>query len=111
MFIAQVYGVDLDLSHQIILLLTLMLATKGAAAVPGALLVTIAGTVVAFGLPIEGIALILGVDRFMDMGRTATNVIGNSIATIVVAKWEHLLPDDVLRRAYLKEFNSKVAVD
>lgn len=91
-FIAQVYGIPMDLGQQLMLILTLMLATKGMAAVPGAVLITIAGTVAAFGLPIEGVALILGVDRILDMGRTATNVIGNTVATVVVAKWENALP-------------------
>ncbi len=99
-FIAQVYGVPMDLGQQLLLILTLMLATKGMAAVPGAVLITIAGTVAAFGLPIEGVALILGVDRILDMGRTATNVVGNTVATIVVARWEKALPDDVLKTAY-----------
>lgn len=91
-FIAQVYGIPMDLGQQLMLVLTLMLATKGMAAVPGAVLITIAGTVAAFGLPIEGVALILGVDRILDMGRTATNVVGNTVATVVVAKWEKALP-------------------
>jgi proton glutamate symport protein len=91
-FIAQVYGIPMNLGEQLMLVLTLILATKGMAAVPGAVLITIAGTVAAFGLPIEGVALILGVDRILDMGRTATNVVGNTVATVVVAKWEKVLP-------------------
>lgn len=105
MFIAQVYGVPLDISQQVMLVLTLAFATKGMAAVPGAVLITIAGTVAAFGLPVEGVALILGIDRLLDMGRTATNVIGNCVATIVVARWEKALPDDVLQEAYLKNYD------
>jgi proton glutamate symport protein len=110
MFIAQVYGIPLDIGQQVILLLTLMLATKGMAAVPGAVLITIAGTVAAFGLPVEGVALILGVDRLLDMGRTATNVIGNTVATVVVARWEKALPNDVLKEAYAKKYNEQVQV-
>ncbi|GHU19710.1 proton glutamate symport protein [Betaproteobacteria bacterium] len=105
MFIAQVYGVPLDYGQQIMLVLTLAFATKGMAAVPGAVLITIAGTVASFGLPVEGVALILGVDRLLDMGRTATNVIGNSVATIVVARWEGALPQSVLQEAYRKDYN------
>jgi proton glutamate symport protein len=103
-FIAQVYNVPMDLGQQIMLVLTLMLATKGMAAVPGAVLITIAGTVAAFGLPIEGVALILGVDRILDMGRTATNVVGNAVATVVVARWEKALPKEVLEAAYAKSY-------
>jgi proton glutamate symport protein len=108
MFIAQVYGVPMPLSHQLLLMFTLMLATKGMAAVPGAVLITIAGTCVAFGLPIEGVALILGIDRLLDMGRTATNVVGNAVATVVVARWEKVLPDEVLKKSYKLEYGSKL---
>ena len=107
MFIAQIYGVPMPLSHQLLLMLTLMLATKGMAAVPGAVLITIAGTCVAFGLPIEGVALILGIDRLLDMGRTATNVVGNAVATVVVARWEKVLPDEVLKKSYKLEYGLK----
>ena len=103
-FLAQVYNVPLNIAEQITLLLTLMLATKGMAAVPGAVLITITGTAVAFGLPIEGVALILGVDRFLDMGRTATNVIGNAVATVVVARWEKELPQETLQLAYARSY-------
>jgi proton glutamate symport protein len=68
--------------------LTLMLTTKGIAAVPRASLVVLSGTLVSFDLPIEGVAIILGVDELMDMARTATNVLGNCLATVVVARWE-----------------------
>ena len=103
-FLAQVYNVPLNIAEQITLLLTLMLATKGMAAVPGAVLITITGTAVAFGLPIEGVALILGVDRILDMGRTATNVIGNAVATVVVARWEKELPQETLQLAYARSY-------
>ncbi len=87
-FVAQAANVQLTIGQQISMLLTLMLSTKGIAAVPRASLVVLAGTLAQFGLPLEGIALILGVDEFMDMARTATNVIGNCLATAVVARWE-----------------------
>jgi len=87
-FIAQASGVHLALSTQIIMMLTLMLTTKGVAAVPRASMVVLSGTLVAFGLPLEGIALILGVDAFMDMARTAVNLLGNCVATVVVSRWE-----------------------
>jgi proton glutamate symport protein len=88
MFVAQAANKPLSISQQIIMLLTLMLSTKGIAAVPRASLVVLAGTLAQFDLPLEGIAVILGVDELMDMARTATNVIGNCFATVVVARWE-----------------------
>ncbi len=88
MFVAQAANHPLTVGQQVTMLLTLMLSTKGIAAVPRASLVVLAGTLAQFDLPIEGIALILGVDELMDMARTATNVIGNCLATVVVARWE-----------------------
>ena len=90
-FIAQLYGIDLSFGQQITMLLTLMLTSKGMAAVPRASLVVIAGTMAQFGLPEAGLVLILAVDQFLDMGRTGTNVVGNAVATVVVAKWEGAL--------------------
>ncbi|MBO0931756.1 dicarboxylate/amino acid:cation symporter [Fibrella aquatilis] len=87
-FIAQAYGVPLTLQQQIFMLLTLMITSKGIAGVPRASLVVIAGTLSQFNLPVEGLALILGIDPFLDMGRSATSVMGNAVATSVVAKWE-----------------------
>jgi proton glutamate symport protein len=87
-FVAQMSNIQLSLGQQLLIILTLMLSTKGIAAVPRASLVVLAGTLAQFGLPLEGIAVILGVDELMDMGRTATNVIGNCVATVVVARWE-----------------------
>ena len=90
-FIAQAYGIDLPILTQITILLVLMVTSKGIAAVPRASLVVVAATLGQFNLPVEGIAFILAVDHFMDMGRTATNVLGNAIATAVVTKWEGML--------------------
>ena len=87
-FIAQLYGIQLTTGQEITMLLTLMLTSKGMAAVPRASLVVIAGTMAQFGLPEGGLVLILAVDQFLDMGRTGTNVVGNAVATAVVAKWE-----------------------
>jgi proton glutamate symport protein len=87
-FVAQAAGVQLSVGQQITMLLTLMLTSKGVAGVPRASLVILAGTLASYGLPLEGITLILGVDELMDMARTMTNVIGNCLATVVVAKWE-----------------------
>ena len=87
-FIAQVYGVHLDLGTQMTMLLVLMLTSKGIAGVPRASLVVVAATCGMFKIPIEGIALILPIDHFCDMFRSATNVLGNALATSVVGKWE-----------------------
>jgi Na+/H+-dicarboxylate symporter len=87
-FIAQVYGIPLDTGTQLTMLLVLMLTSKGIAGVPRASLVVVAATCGMFNIPIEGIALILPIDHFCDMFRSATNVLGNSIATAVVGKWE-----------------------
>ena len=88
-FISQVYGVPFPLEQQLLMVLTLMLSTKGIAAVPGASLIVIAGTAAAFGLPVEGLALILGVDRILDMARTVCNLSGNCLAAAVVGRWEN----------------------
>ncbi len=90
-FIAQAYGIDLSIGTQIMILLTLMISSKGIAAVPRASLVVITGTLAMFGLPVEGVAIILAIDQFLDMGRTATNVVGNAVATSVITKWEGML--------------------
>jgi len=95
LFVAQAYNVELSLGTQITMLLILMLTSKGMAGVPRASLVVIAATLNQFNIPEAGLLLILGVDTFLDMGRSATNAIGNSIATAAVAKWEgELLPPD-----------------
>lgn len=87
-FIAQAAGIHLPIGTQLAMMLTLMLTTKGVAAVPRASMVVLSGTLIAFGLPLEGITLIIGVDEFMDMARTSVNLFGNCVATTVVTKWE-----------------------
>ncbi|WP_447751871.1 dicarboxylate/amino acid:cation symporter [Sphingopyxis fribergensis] len=100
-FIAQAYNIDLSITEQILILLTLMVSSKGIAAVPRASLVVITATLAMFDLPIEGVALIFAIDQFLDMGRTATNVVGNAVATSVITKWEGMLeapePADIER--------------
>jgi Na+/H+-dicarboxylate symporter len=91
LFIAQSYGIHLDLGTQLSMLLVLMLTSKGIAGVPRASMVVIAGTLSTFNIPEAGLALLLGIDPLLDMGRSATNVVGNSIATVVVSKWENAL--------------------
>jgi Na+/H+-dicarboxylate symporter len=102
-FIAQAYDIPLGFGTQVAMLLTLMLTSKGVAGVPRASLVVIAATLGQFSLPEEGLLLILGIDTFLDMGRSATNVIGNSLATAVVAKWEGQLVMDADGRAMIGE--------
>ena len=87
-FVAQAAGVHLTIGQQIVMLLTLMLTSKGVAGVPRASLVILLGTLASFHLPVEGVIVILGVDELMDMARTAVNVVGNCLATVVVARWE-----------------------
>lgn len=87
-FIAQAAGMDLSIGTQVAMMLSLMLTTKGVAAVPRASMVVLSATLTAFGLPLEGLVLIIGVDEFMDMARTTVNLLGNCVATTVVARWE-----------------------
>jgi len=88
LLIAQAYGIDLSIGQQITMLLVLMITSKGIAGVPRASLVVIAATVAGFGIPEAGLALLLPIDQFLDMGRTATNVVGNAVATVAVSKME-----------------------
>ncbi|MEG1224315.1 MAG: glutamate/aspartate:proton symporter GltP [Hafnia sp.] len=88
-FIAQLYGIDLSLGQEIVLVLTLMVTSKGIAGVPGVSFVVLLATLGSVGIPLEGLAFIAGVDRILDMARTALNVVGNALAVLVIAKWEH----------------------
>lgn len=88
MFLAQAYNIHLSIGHEITMLLILMLTSKGVAGVPRASLVVIAGTISMFNIPEAGLALLIGIDPLLDMGRSATNVLGNAVATAVVSKWE-----------------------
>jgi proton glutamate symport protein len=87
-FVAQAAGIDMPLSQQLLMMLTLMLTSKGVAAVPRASLVILSGALAQFDLPLDGVALILGVDAVMDMARTSVNLVGNCLATVVMARWE-----------------------
>lgn len=103
-FIAQAYGVDLDIWHQITLLAVLMLTSKGAAGVTGSGFITLAATLAAFPMiPVEGIALLIGVDRFMSEARAVTNLIGNGVATVVVSKMEKEFDPEQEKRALAGE--------
>jgi len=96
-FVAQLAGVEMNLGQQIVMMLTLMLTSKGVAGVPRAALVVLTATLTSFNLPLEGAAILLGIDQIMDMGRTAVNVMGNCIATAVVARWEGVFDDGRMR--------------
>ncbi|HET7506090.1 MAG TPA: cation:dicarboxylase symporter family transporter [Kofleriaceae bacterium] len=94
LFVAQAAGVDMSLSAQVSAMLLLMVSSKGVAGVPRAALVVLAVALTAFHLPAEGVAILLGIDALMDMGRTCVNVVGNCVATVVVAAWERAIPAD-----------------
>jgi len=103
-FIAQAVGVDLSLREELLLIGVLLLTSKGAAGVTGSGFITLAATLGVLGgkVPVEGVALILGIDRFMSEARAITNIIGNGVATMVVAKWEGLRDDDQMRAAFAR---------
>ena len=89
LFCAQVVGIEIPLQQQLMIMLTLMLTSKGIAGVPRVSLVILTGTLSSFGLPLVGVAVLLGIDQILDMGRTTVNLIGNCVATTVVARWEN----------------------
>ncbi|WP_304168651.1 glutamate/aspartate:proton symporter GltP [Lonsdalea britannica] len=101
-FIAQLYGIDLTISQEVVLVLTLMLTSKGIAGVPGVSFVVLLATLGSVGIPLEGLAFIAGVDRILDMARTALNVVGNALAVLVIAKWEGQF-DEEKARSYESE--------
>ncbi|HIX83500.1 MAG TPA: cation:dicarboxylase symporter family transporter [Candidatus Megamonas gallistercoris] len=103
-FLAQMYDIEFGITQHIMMLLTLMISTKGIAGVPGASIIVIAGTAASFGIPTEGIAIILGVDRIMDMARTFCNIFGNCIATVVVGLWEREIKREEIKHAYKNIF-------
>lgn len=96
-FSSQLVGINLDLNQQIIIMLALMLTSKGVAGVPRAALIVLAGTLASFNIPILGVAILLGIDQILDMGRTAVNLIGNCIATVVIARWENVFDYDKMK--------------
>ncbi|RBN39457.1 glutamate:protein symporter, partial [Priestia megaterium] len=107
-FIAQMYGIDMSITQQISLILILMVTSKGIAGVPGVSFVVLLATLGSVGLPVEGLAFIAGIDRLLDMGRTAVNVIGNSLGAIVISKWEGQF-NDKDKEAYINEVTKKVS--
>ena len=101
LFIAQLYGIAMPIEQQLLVMVTLMLSTKGIAGVPGAGIIVVAATAAAFNLPTEGVAILLGIDRILDMIRTICNVCGNCMATVVVSCWEKELNKDKFREEKL----------
>lgn len=89
-FSSQLVGIHLDLNQQIVIMIALMLTSKGIAGVPRAALIVLAGTLASFNIPILGVAILLGIDQILDMGRTTVNLIGNCVATVVIARWENV---------------------
>ncbi len=108
-FVAQLAGVPMTFGQELVMMLTLMLTSKGVAGVPRAALVVLTATLTQFGLPLEGAAILLGIDQIMDMGRTAVNVMGNCIATVVVARWEGVFDDAQMRTFTAEEVSSPAA--
>ena len=106
-FVAQVAGIELTFGHQLVIVFTLMLTSKGVAGVPRASLVILMGTAASFGLPVEPIFIILGIDELMDMARTSVNVIGNCLASAVIARWEGEFDDNI----HLKEEDLEAAIN
>ena len=108
MFVAQLAGLPMTLGQQVGMMLTLMVTSKGVAGVPRAALVVLTATLAQFGLPLEGAAILLGIDQIMDMGRTAVNVVGNCLATVVVARSEDVF-DDARMKAFARERGVRAA--
>lgn len=102
-FSSQIVGINLDLNQQLIIMLALMLTSKGVAGVPRVSLIVLAGTLASFNIPILGVAILLGIDQILDMGRTTVNLIGNCVATVVIARWERVFDYDKMREFVKKE--------
>lgn len=108
LFIAQLYGIQMPIEQQLLVMVTLMLSTKGIAGVPGAGIIVVAATAAAFNLPTDGVAILLGIDRILDMIRTICNVCGNCMATVVVARWEHELTKETFIARYTDFIKGKL---
>ncbi len=107
-FSSQICGIELNLNQQIIMMLALMLTSKGIAGVPRVSLVVLAGTLASFNIPIIGVAILLGIDQILDMGRTTVNLIGNCVATVVIARWEKVFDYDKMK-VFIKDLESEDA--
>ena len=105
-FSSQICGINLDLNQQIVMMLVLMLTSKGIAGVPRVSLVVLAGTLSSFNIPLIGVAILLGIDQILDMGRTTVNLIGNCVATVVIARWEKVFDYDKMR-LFIEEIDAE----
>lgn len=103
MFSSQLVGIHLDINQQLIIMLALMLTSKGVAGVPRAALIVLAGTLASFDIPVLGVAILLGIDQILDMGRTTVNLVGNCLATVVIARWENVFDYDKMREFVRQE--------
>lgn len=110
-FSSQIVGINLDLNQQIIIMLALMLTSKGVAGVPRVSLIVLAGTLASFNIPILGVAILLGIDQILDMGRTTVNLIGNCVATVVIARWENEFNYDKMKTFIVESNNDKLDLD
>ena len=107
LFSTQLVGINLTLEQQLVIMFALMLTSKGVAGVPRASLIVLAGTLTSFNIPILGVAILLGIDQILDMGRTAVNLIGNCVATVVIARWENAFDYNKMKE-FLKLKNIKI---
>jgi proton glutamate symport protein len=106
LFSTQLVGIELSLEQQLVVMFALMLTSKGVAGVPRASLIVLAGTLTSFNIPVLGVAILLGIDQILDMGRTAVNLIGNCVATVVIARWENVFDYNKMNE-FLKRKNIK----
>ena len=109
-FSSQICGINLDLNQQVLMMLALMLTSKGIAGVPRVSLVVLAGTLASFNIPLIGVAILLGIDQVLDMGRTTVNLIGNCVATVVIARWENSFDYDKMK-LFIKNFDSDTDIE
>lgn len=110
-FSSQIVGIDLSINQQIVMMLALMLTSKGIAGVPRVSLIVLAGTLASFNIPIIGVAILLGIDQILDMGRTTVNLIGNCVATVVIARWEKAFDYDKMNKFIEETEKEKLHVD
>ena len=111
LFSSQIVGIHLDLNQQIIMMLALMLTSKGIAGVPRVSLIVLAGTLASFNIPILGVAILLGIDQILDMGRTTVNLIGNCVATVVIARWEKVFDYNKMQQFIEETDHDKIELD
>ena len=111
LFSSQIVGINLDLNQQVIIMLALMLTSKGVAGVPRVSLIVLAGTLASFDIPILGVAILLGIDQILDMGRTTVNLIGNCVATVVIARWEKVFDYDKMKEFVIQSKAESIGAD